>query len=68
MYYLIENGPLRWPTVDKHGFVLSNEAVDLIEKLLNKNKALRIGKEKDAHEILSHPWFAEINLEKLLKK
>jgi serum/glucocorticoid-regulated kinase 2 len=26
MYSLIETGPVRWPTLEKHGFTVSNEA------------------------------------------
>lgn len=26
MYYLIESGPIRWPTHDKHGFEVSAES------------------------------------------
>ena len=26
MYYLIENGPIRWPTVEKHGFMVTPDA------------------------------------------
>lgn len=48
MYHLIENEGLKWPTKEKHGFELSASAKDLITKLLNKNKSLRLGKEKDA--------------------
>lgn len=68
MYYLVENGPLRWPTKDKHGFELSNESKDLIEKLLNKNKEKRLGRENDFKDIISHPWFADIDINKLLNK
>lgn len=44
MYYLIENGPIRWPTNEKHGFEITAEAQDLIEKLLAKDKGSRLGK------------------------
>jgi hypothetical protein len=57
MYYLIENGPLRWPSVEKHGFELTANAIDLISKLLNKDKGQRLGKQNDSEEVLSHPWF-----------
>jgi hypothetical protein len=35
---------------------------------LNKNPKQRLGATSDAEEILSHPWFKEINREKMLKK
>ena len=68
MYYLIESGPIRWPTKDKHGFEVSLESQDLISKLLNKDKSQRLGRETGVDEIISHPWFAELNIEKLLAK
>jgi serine/threonine protein kinase len=68
MYYLVENGPLRWPTIEKHGFELSTDSKDLIDKLLNKNKDKRLGKEKDFDEIISHPWFSDIDINKLMRK
>lgn len=68
MYYLIETGAIRWPQKDKHGFTISDEAQDLISKLLNKDKLTRIGRDKDVDEITSHPWFKELNVEDLLAK
>ena len=69
MYYLIENGPLRWPTQDKHGFEVSPESQDLISKLLEKDKNKRLGRNGGVEEILSHPWFAELgSAEELLAK
>jgi serine/threonine protein kinase len=66
MYYLIENGPLRWPTIDKHGFEVSASAQDLVGLLLTKDKNTRLGKVNDVDDVLSHPFFSEINREKLL--
>lgn len=68
MYYLIENGPIRWPTVEKHGFQVSAEAQELIKALLNKDKTKRLGRHGDVDEVLSHPWFSIIDREKLLNK
>ena len=66
MYYLIENGPLRWPTIDKHGFEVSASAQDLVGLLLTKDKNTRLGKVNDVDDVLNHPFFSEINREKLL--
>jgi len=60
MYYLIENGPIRWPTKDKHGFEVSEESQDLINKLLNKDKTKRLGKVNGVDDIITHPWFKEL--------
>lgn len=68
MYYLIENGGIRWPDPVKHGITVSAEAKDLIEKLLDKDKMKRLGQKGDVEEVLAHPWFASIDKEKLLKK
>lgn len=41
---------------------------DVITKLLKKNPAERLGSKGDMEEVLSHPWFAEINIPELLKR
>jgi serum/glucocorticoid-regulated kinase 2 len=68
MYYLIENGPIRWPTIEKHGFEVTPEVKDLIEKLLSKDKGQRLGKVNDVQDVLAHPWFAEISQLGLITK
>jgi serum/glucocorticoid-regulated kinase 2 len=60
MYYLIESGPIRWPTKDKHGFEVSKESQDLISKLLEKDKMKRLGRENDVEDVINHPWFEEL--------
>jgi hypothetical protein len=61
MYYLIENGPIRWPTNDKHGFEVSAEAQDLVGQLLTKDKHQRLGKVNGVRDVISHPWFADLD-------
>ena len=68
MYELIQHAPLKWPDQARHGFSVSPEAKDLLSKLLEKDRRKRIGKEGDVQEILSHPFFADIDIEKLSKK
>ena len=68
MYYLIESGPIRWPTKDKHGFEVSVESQDLITQLLNKDKQKRLGRINDVEDIIGHPWFKDINMGDLLEK
>lgn len=41
---------------------------DIITKLLKKNPCDRLGFKGDADEVVSHPWFAEINISELLKR
>ena len=45
----------------------SEEAIDLISRLLKKNPINRIGYE-DEQEIFTHPWFDDINFEVLATK
>jgi len=47
---------------------VSPAAQDLITKLLCKDKAQRLGRIDDVREVISHPWFASIDTERLLKK
>ena len=68
MYSLIESGTIHWPDKEKHGFCVSEEAKDLIQKLLTKDKNQRLGRKGDVQEILAHPWFKEINADDLLAK
>jgi hypothetical protein len=50
------------------GFKLSNEAKDLIIKLLEKDKTKRLGSKGDIDEILTHPFFFGLDIKKLLSK
>jgi len=68
MYYLIENGDIKWPEKGKHGFETSKQVQDLITKLLQKDKTKRLGQKGDAKEVLAHPWFASVDQSKLLNK
>ena len=51
----------------KQSINISEDAKDLINKLLKKDPTSRIGRE-DYNEVIMHPWFADINLEKLINK
>jgi len=68
MYFLIENGEVKWPSVERHGFEVPADCKDLIKKLLEKNKMKRLGQKNDVAEIFAHPWFKSINMEDLLAK
>ena len=43
MYALIQKADLRWPDPVKHKILVSDEAKDLITKLLNKDRKVRFG-------------------------
>ena len=73
MYFLIQHAPIRWPDQQRHGLSVSDEARDLItkvrmlpscnhsEQLLERDKKKRLGQKGDIDEVLSHPWFKEID-------
>lgn len=54
--------------VFKNGVAASDECKDIITKLLDKNQTTRLGSQMDSMEILSHPWFADIDMSMLLLK
>ena len=68
MYNLIQQAPIRWPQKDKHGIEVSKDARDLISRMLEKNRKDRLGQHGDVEEILNHPWFAELDMDDILKK
>jgi serine/threonine protein kinase len=61
----IQRAKVIFPDKVKYNLEYSDEFVDIIEKLLNKNANNRIGSKNDVHEVLSHPWFADLNIEDL---
>lgn len=67
MFELIVNSPPKFPDAERHGIAVSDELIDLIKGLLAKNPEYRLGAGGVA-EITSHPWFADIDQEALLKK
>ena len=66
MYQLIQQAPLRWPDPKKHGISVSDNAKDLITKLLEKDRFQRLGQQKDVDDVLGHPFFSELDQEQLL--
>ena len=42
--------------------------MDLIEKLLDKDPAKRLGSSGSSDEILAHPWFADLDIGALMAK
>jgi len=72
MYELIEVGELKFPkTIKIEGTVrnlkVSDEAKNIITKLLEKNPGSRLGK-TGLNEIKSHPFFGNLNFENLKNK
>ena len=68
MYFLIQHAPIRWPDLQRHGISVSEEAKDLISRLLIRDRKQRLGQKGDMDEVFSHPFFANLDLEKLIKK
>jgi serine/threonine protein kinase len=61
----IQRAKVIFPDKEKYNLNYSDEFVDIVEKLLSKNPVTRLGSQNDVHEILSHPWFADLNIEDL---
>ena len=57
MYEMIQNSAVKFPK----RINLSDDAKDIIQKLLEKNPKKRLGAQKGIEEIKSHPFFAKIN-------
>lgn len=57
-----------FPDRKKYKIEYSDLIMDLITQLLTKDKTNRLGSKDDFFEILSHPYFADINIEALEKK
>ena len=52
----------------KYKISYSPELVDITTKLLCKDKNARLGANEDAKEIMSHPWFNDLDINSLLSK
>lgn len=50
------------------GIEVTDNAKDIITKLLSKDPKTRLGTTGDIDEILQHPWFADVNLDDLMNK
>ena len=65
MQYLIQECPVTFPDKSKMGIDLSPVARDFILRLLDKDKAKRLGAQGDVAEVLAHPFFSGLDIEKL---
>ena len=68
MYILIQQAPLRWPDPVKHGITVSDEAKDLITRLLVKDRKQRLGQKGGVDDVLGHPFFKDMDFDAILKK
>jgi serine/threonine protein kinase len=68
MFKFIRSASIKYPDPMKHGITVSPLAQDLINKLLVKERGKRLGFKNDVDDIISHPFFKDINLEDLKAK
>lgn len=52
----------------RHKIFMSDTLKDLISKLLDRKALTRLGSNGDVNEILSHPFFADIDFDLLIRK
>ena len=65
----IKNSKVIFPDRKKYKIDFSDDIMDLITRLLDKDKATRLGSKEDFVEILNHPYFRDtIDIEALEKK
>ena len=58
----IRQSKVVFPDKSKYKIEYSNDFVDLVLKLLNKEKQDRLGSKRDVDEVLAHPFFASLNI------
>lgn len=59
----IRQSKVVFPDKRKYKIEYSDDFVDLVLKLLNKEKKERLGSNGDVDEILAHPFFASLNIQ-----
>ena len=64
MYDMIKNSAVKFP----RRINLSEDAKDVIRKLLEKNPKKRLGAQSGIEEIKKHPFFASIDFDAILEK
>jgi serum/glucocorticoid-regulated kinase 2 len=63
----IKNSKVIFPDRTRYRIDYSDEIVDLIVNLLAKDKTKRLGYKDDGAEVLRHPFFKDLDLEKLAR-
>lgn len=64
----IQQSKVVFPDKRKYKIEYSDDFVDIVLKLLNKEKDTRLGSNGDIDEIMRHPFFANINVRDLLER
>jgi serum/glucocorticoid-regulated kinase 2 len=68
MYELIKKKAVYFPDPQRHNIMMSENCKNFITRLLEKNPANRLGSRGGLEEVLAHPWFQELDHEKILDK
>jgi serine/threonine protein kinase len=58
----IRTSKVVFPDKRKYKIDYSDDFVDIVMQLLNKEKKDRLGSKDDSREILKHPWFADLDI------
>lgn len=67
LFTKIKTAKVVFPDRKRYKIDYSDEIIDLVVKLLEKDKAKRLGAKEDWFEILQHPVFKNIDIQKLEK-
>ena len=57
-----------FPNLEMHDIAMSKECKDFIFKCLKKDPAERLGAKNGLQDIIGHPWFNGIDIEKMTRK
>lgn len=68
LFTKIRNSKVVFPDRTKYKIDYSDDIVDLICRLLEKDKSKRLGSTDDFIEVLGHPYFASLDIEALENK
>ena len=61
----IQKAKVIFPDKEKYQVDYSDDFQDIIEQLLHKDYKKRLGSKDDVHEVLKHPWFADIDIKQI---
>ena len=57
-----------FPDKTKFNIDYSDEIMDLIQRLLEKDRTKRLGSKNDCEEVLSHPIFKKLNIDQIYNR
>jgi len=65
---MIRKREVKFPDPERHKIFMTEDCKDFITKLLTKDPTQRLGFHGGCDEVLSHPWFSDIDVKKVLAK